>query len=209
MTKPKRLIGYIDGFNLYFGLKSRGWRRYYWLDLRRLIENLLKPGQRLVAVKYFTARVAATRTDADKTRRQTVYLEALQTLPDLRIFCGHYLLRPQKCRSCGFQDQVPTEKMTDVNVAVEMLTDAYEDRFDAALLISADGDLVPPVAAVRRLFPAKRVTVVFPPGRHSNRLKQAASSSLIIGRKTLKDSQLPERVTTASGYVVKRPETWR
>ena len=44
--------------NLYHGLKSKGWRRYYWLDLRRLVENLLRPGQRLVMVRYFTARVS-------------------------------------------------------------------------------------------------------------------------------------------------------
>jgi hypothetical protein len=33
------------------------------------------------------------------------------------------------------------EKMTDVNIAVELLTDAFQDSFDVALLISADGDL--------------------------------------------------------------------
>ena len=52
-----RVIVYIDGFNLYFGLKSKGWRRYFWLNPQKLIENLLKPGQRLVFTKYFTARV--------------------------------------------------------------------------------------------------------------------------------------------------------
>lgn len=28
--KSARVIAYIDGFNLYFGLKSKGWKRYYW-----------------------------------------------------------------------------------------------------------------------------------------------------------------------------------
>ena len=23
----------IDGFNLYHGLRSKGWKKYYWLDL--------------------------------------------------------------------------------------------------------------------------------------------------------------------------------
>ena len=32
----ERVIAYIDGFNLYFGLKSKGWKRYYWRDLERL-----------------------------------------------------------------------------------------------------------------------------------------------------------------------------
>ena len=29
----QRVAVYIDGFNLYYGLKSKGWSRYYWLDL--------------------------------------------------------------------------------------------------------------------------------------------------------------------------------
>ena len=52
--------------------------------------------------------------------------------------------------------------MTDVNVAVELLTDAFKDQFDVALLLSADSDLVGPVETVRRLFSAKQVIVVFP-----------------------------------------------
>jgi len=28
-----RAIVCIDGFNLYFGLCDKGWRRYLWLDL--------------------------------------------------------------------------------------------------------------------------------------------------------------------------------
>ena len=39
-----RVISYIDGFNLYFGLKDKGWKRYYWLDLAALSGALLKPG---------------------------------------------------------------------------------------------------------------------------------------------------------------------
>ena len=40
-----RVITYIDGFNLYFGLKSQGWERFLWLDVQALSRNLLKPDQ--------------------------------------------------------------------------------------------------------------------------------------------------------------------
>ena len=39
---PQRVIVYVDGFNLYYGLKARNWRRYYWLDLRDLAERMLR-----------------------------------------------------------------------------------------------------------------------------------------------------------------------
>jgi hypothetical protein len=72
-----RVITYIDGFNLYFGLKSRGWRRFYWLDVHALSQRLLRPGQAPVGVKYFTSPVAAAPGDPGKDRRQAAYLEAL------------------------------------------------------------------------------------------------------------------------------------
>jgi len=205
----QRVIAYIDGFNLYFGLKSKGWQRYYWLNLRRLIERLLKPRQRLVAVKYFTARVAGTPSNPDKPRRQSAYLDALQTLPDLRVFYGHYLLRTQKCRACGMEAQIPTEKMTDVKIAVELLADAFQNSFDVAMIVSADSDLVPPVGTVRRLFPGKSVIVAFPPNRSSVELRKVAAACFTIGRKKLADSQFPDRLRTASGYDIVRPEAWR
>ena len=59
VATPIRVITYIDGFNLYFGLKDSGYRRYYWLDVERLAENILRPGQELLAVKYFTADIKA------------------------------------------------------------------------------------------------------------------------------------------------------
>ena len=61
-----RVIAYVDGFNLYFGMKSRRWHRYYWLDLPRMAQNLLRSGQNLVETKYFTSRISATRADPQK-----------------------------------------------------------------------------------------------------------------------------------------------
>lgn len=57
------------------------------------------------------------------------------------------------------------EKMTDVNIAVQMLSDAFQDQFDVALLVSADSDLVGLITTLRQLFPLKRVIVAFPPRR--------------------------------------------
>ena len=41
-----RIAAYVDGFNLYFGLKEAGFKRFYWLDVVALARNLLKPEQR-------------------------------------------------------------------------------------------------------------------------------------------------------------------
>ena len=69
-----RAIVYVDGFNLYHGMRSRFGRAYHWLDLDALARSLLRSGQRLERVRYFTARVR----DHEPSRlRQLTYLEAL------------------------------------------------------------------------------------------------------------------------------------
>ena len=147
-----RVVAYVDGFNLYFGLKSKGWRRYYWLDVPALVENLLRSDQQLVETKYFTSRVSASAIDRDKPKRQNTYLEALLTRPKLSTFFGHYLQQPVTCHRCGATWQKYAEKMTDVNIATELLTDAFQDRFDVAMLVSGDSDLTAPIRTVRRSF---------------------------------------------------------
>jgi uncharacterized LabA/DUF88 family protein len=67
------------------------------------------------------------------------------------------------------------------------MQDAFQDRFDTALLISADSDLVGPVLAVQKLFPGKRVIVACPPNRYSANLCNAASGSFKIGRASIRE----------------------
>jgi len=202
----KRVITYIDGFNLYFGLRAKGWKRFYWLNLRQVALYLLRPYQTLAVTKYFTSIVTAP---PDKNRRQATFLEALGTLPDFSIYYGHYLADTVTCRKCGHTYTTHREKMTDVNIATELLSDAFTDRFDVALLISADSDLVGPIQRVRLLFPDKRVVVVFPPARHSNALKNIAHACLHLDRTTLVKSVFPDQVVKPDGFVLHRPAEWR
>jgi uncharacterized LabA/DUF88 family protein len=201
-----RVITYIDGFNLYFGLKSQQWERYLWLDVQALSQNLLRPDQTLVHTKYFTARISSP---PDKVKRQSTYIDAIGTLQSTTVRYGHYLTTPRTCRNCGFVYNAPQEKMTDVNIAVELLQDAFLDAFDTAILISADSDLIAPVAAVKRLFPSKRVIVACPPGRSSVDLCKAAHAYFKIGHGSIKKSQFPDEVATASAFVLRRPASWK
>ena len=198
------VIAYIDGYNLYFGLREKGWKRFYWLNLQRLAELFLKPNQTLIETKYFTTIVK--RPD-DKRRRQQVFLEALQTLPNLSIFYGHFLSDSITCRRCGHTYTTHHEKMTDVNISVELMKDAFQDRFDLALLISADSDLVSPVRTVQQLFPQKIVITIFPPGRFSSALKSVSSGILRIGHVELSKSMFPDQVIK-NGIILQRPVSW-
>ena len=199
---------YIDGFNLYYGLRSKGWRRYYWLDVRRLAENLLLPGQQLAMVRYFTAPVLSQTDDPGQRERQQAYLDALATLPELHIHYGYFLIKSYVCPMCGAKYDAYEEKMTDVNIATELLSDAQDDAFDTAIVISGDSDLSGPVTAVRERYPHKRVVVAFPPNRTSFRLRQVAAASFTIGRRRFAASLLPERIQKPDGFVIGKPPQW-
>jgi hypothetical protein len=199
-------MGYVDSFNLYFGLRSRGWLRFLWLDASALVHCLSKPIQKVSGVKYFTARLSVT---SRGQRAQTALLDAYCELGCCSLHFGQYQLTSRRCTRCGFEAAVPSEKMTDVNIAVELLADAVRDAYDTALLISADSDLIPAILKVKELFPRKRVIVAFPPGRFSQRLSQVADGYLVIGRAKLAASQLPDRIEKPDGFVLERPDEWR
>ncbi len=208
MLEKTRVAVYIDGFNLYFGLRDSGLRRYLWLDLLKLSERLLKDTQTLVKVTYFTSRISGP---PDKRQRQLSYLEALGTLDSTKfsLVFGKYQDARRDCHACGRSVGVPSEKMTDVNIAVEMMKDAFRDRFDTAILISADSDLCPAVRTIHDLFPRKSVVVAFPPGRCSKEMKSTARAHFVVGRAKLAASQFPERLKRRDGHVLVMPERWR
>jgi uncharacterized LabA/DUF88 family protein len=98
--------------------------------------------------------------------------------------------------------------MTDVNIATQMLIDAYQDNFDMAMLISGDSDLVPPIRAIHSLFKQKRVFVAFPPKRQNSSVALNARGSIIIGRKKLIGSQFPDELKKRDGYILRKPSEW-
>ena len=205
-TAKARCITYIDGFNLYFGLREKGWQKYMWLDLTKFSESLLLKNQILVETKYFTSRVSG---NIGKQRRQNAYLDALGTLQGLTIFYGQYQSDRKQCQSCGAYYQNPQEKKTDVNIASEMLCDAFHDRFDTAILVSADSDLTAPLEAIKKFFPQKSEIVAYPPRRFSVTLQQAATASYHMGEHKFRGNTLPPKITLKSGFILECPEKYR
>jgi len=201
-----RVVAYVDGFNLYFGLKSDQGRKHLWLDLQALAESLLLPDQELREVHYFTARV---RDDPDGEVRQAVYLDALANhCGKVRRVEGRFQERTRSCRFCGARWIGYEEKETDVNIAIALMEGAVRDTYDTALLISGDSDLRPTIAAVKRLRPRKRIVAAFPPQRNSASLIRAVDGYVRIGRDKIRNAQLPSKIVAAGGVVLKRPEYW-
>ena len=202
----ERVSVYIDGFNLYFGIIDKGWRRYLWLDLAALAQRLMKPNQSLISTDYFTALV---RADSLKVQRQSTFLQALEARGGVSLHYGRYQEKIKKCFTCQSTWSEYEEKMTDVRLASMLVRDAYRNSFDTCLIISADADLQPPIEIVKQDFPKKRVVIAFPPKRDSYHLRGIADEHFRIGRGRLAKCQLPGKVKKADGYVLTRPSEWK
>lgn len=197
---------YVDGFNLYHGLKEQFGRRMLWLDLVALA-NSLRPRSTLVQVRYFTAPVLDQPAAAS---RQSRYQQALLAHnPGLvEIVQGRYQKKPMKCRNCGAGWIHYEEKETDVNVATSLVSDAARRLSNSALIISADSDLTPAVRAAKTLDPQLYVAAAFPPKRFSAELKKLMPGSFHISPAKVRQSQLPATVIGTTGRSYSRPSKW-
>jgi hypothetical protein len=220
----KRTIVYIDGFNLYHGLKKKGWKKYLWLDLQRFCQELLPPHHELELVRYFTSRIKAFADDPEKPVRQGYYLDAVATLkPKVLTEWGNYQAFQSHCRHCEGDvccphcrepHVKPNEKKTDVNIATFMLVDAFENRCDTQILVSGDGDYEKLLCEIRRVFPNKELIVAFPPKRKNNQLEgeRRCTSSFVIDEEAFSRSQFDNIITfrNKKGELITltKPETW-
>jgi hypothetical protein len=87
VERKEKVVAYIDGFNLYFGIVDAGFDYCKWLNLKLLVKNLLKPNQELIEVKYFTSRVS---NNPDKQKRQSLYIDALESI-GIKIIYGNMI----------------------------------------------------------------------------------------------------------------------
>lgn len=232
--KKTRVMVYIDGFNVYYGLKNASrdadhqhlkyggnpsdclGRSLYWLDLPAVVQSQLKRSERCVGVKYFSAprgvpqrvQVANPQRYIDSNRRQSLYLDALESRPMTEVILGWYSENnPHRCEVCDLEWPNFEEKVTDVNIATHMLRDAYTDQFEAAMVFSADADLVPPVSAVTEM--GKRVIVgLFPGRKKAKHLRQCASEVRGIKIASLRPHRLPDTIKREGLPDLKCPNRW-
>ena len=184
-----------------------------WLDIRRLCEILL-PSNQIECIKYFTAKVGARPGNPNAPVNQETYLRALRTLPGFEIHFGHFLTHTVRMPLAhpmeGFPQYVEVikteEKGSDVNLATHLLNDAHRERFDVAVVVSGDSDLLGPVKiAMNELN--KTVGVLNPQQRTCRVLAKQATFYKHIRQGVLSTCLFPNRLTDADGSFTK-PPTW-
>ena len=194
---------YIDGFNVYYALQ-KGYRQYKWLDYMRLAQAVIRSGDTIDGVYYFTTFATWKQ---ENVKRHKEYIRALRSV-GVEVVMGRFMVKEATCHICKGRYRTHEEKRTDVNIALRVTTDAIFDQYDRALIISADSDLLPVINTVHKHASDKEIGVMFPIGRSSLDLRQNADFRLKMSPKLLRRSQFPDELTIGNMKAV-RPETWK
>ena len=194
---------YIDGFNLYHALDDLREPWLKWLDLWALGEALINKRQEILhAAVWCTAEYYH---DTEKRGRHRAYKAALEA-SGVTFVPGHFVDEDVHCRKCSGTHRKKTEKEGDVNVAIHLIGDAFQDKYDNFYLLSADSDQTATAAYFRTTFGHKRLVLVAPPGRtHSKHTLRYASGHKSIWKETVEACLLPEVVLKDGKAVVRRP----
>ena len=213
----KNTIIYVDGFNLYYSLKGTPFK---WLDIQKLSNYYLSQEKHKVSqIKYFTAPVKEKSHDPSNTIRQNIYLRAVRLIPNIEIIFGQFKKRQVTGIKCHYKNQKYMEgdklvtinkweeKKSDVNIATQLVADAYQNKYDCAVLISNDTDLTPPLLHIKHKL-KKLVIVISPYNTIHADLKKSCHFYKTISLQELKKCQFPEKMQDAKGAFF-CPSKWR
>lgn len=195
----------MDGFNLYHAVDDLRDQTLKWLNLRALSEGLLRPGEILATVNYFSAYATWRPSSYAKHRTYTAALRAT----GVNVVMGNFKKKDRRCLNCGATWVAHEEKETDVHMAVQLVADALRAACARIIVISADSDLVPAIKLAKRLATSPiEVFVAAPPGRYTAARELNPKLEITVGR--VRKALLPMEVRDQAGKVVAScPADWR
>lgn len=201
----KKVLVYVDGFNMYHGLCDCHDNTLKWLDLWKLGQSLCAADEVLVDVYYFSAYATWKGKDVEKRHRD--YVRAL-TSRGVKAVMGKFKAKPARCNSCGQTWSAHEEKETDVHIAIQIIHDAHLQSYDKAILITGDTDQAPTIKKAKAIHPLGEFEVWTPPNR--NRGCSALGVSKEIRKARIANCQLDDRVLAPDGsLLVERPVKYR
>lgn len=220
MADIMKTVVFVDGYNLYYGLLRNS--RFKWLDLYKLFQqHVLMPDTDLLEVRYYTSPVLGRMCDSPESpQRQRRYLQALRSgfSGKVEIIEGKIIASSPFMRLKDLIPECPdlktvqvydfTEKKTDVNLAADLISGAWQGEFDQAVLCTNDSDLEAALSTVRRCLPHVRLGLVAPVGnvRHQSKdLMRHAHWSKILSVSHLEQSQFPAHIP---GTKHRKPDEW-
>ena len=136
-SSKKRVSIYIDGANFVYGMKSLS-PKYsdYHFDFENFFKKIVGQND-LIDIFYYNDSLKQA-INPRRFREQQKLLARLKKITKCKVV----LCKRQKRFNKDYEEYY-TIKGDDINLALDMLNDAWENKYDKAILFSGDGDFAP------------------------------------------------------------------
>ncbi|MEK6898549.1 MAG: NYN domain-containing protein [Nanoarchaeota archaeon] len=172
MSEKERVAIFIDGSNLYHSLKKYK-IKYNFEKIISKLENK----REIVNIFYYTALLDKY-FDEEKYKNHLKFLEKLKRIPKFNIVLCNLKKIILKDGSVTF-----AIKGDDVCLTTDIISGAYENLYDIAILVSGDEDFVPAIKAVQKI--GKRVINAFFPKSSSYILRNYCNDSINLRKELI------------------------
>ncbi|MDD5127622.1 MAG: NYN domain-containing protein [Dehalococcoidales bacterium] len=170
----ERVMIFIDGSNLYHSLKKHFGRTD--LDMGKFCQHMVAR-RTLTRIYYYNARVGI-KEEPERYKHQQAFFNSVNAIPYTELRLGRLVYN-------NWPSTPPYEKGTDVQLATDMLTHAFKNNYDVAILVAGDNDYVGAVQAVKDN--GKHIEIaLFGQEGTSRQLRSAADKVIPINRSLLK-----------------------
>jgi uncharacterized LabA/DUF88 family protein len=167
--QKERVMIFIDGSNLYYSLKDLNAQK---INFKKML-TLLTENKLLVSTFYYNASLNRG-VDESKYWEQQKFFDFLRKIPDFKVV----LCRMRKHKRDG---KITFDvKGDDVYLAVDLVSGAYENQYDTAIIISGDEDFVPAIQKAQKL--GKKVVNAYFKSTSSSYLKHICDESFCIDK---------------------------
>jgi uncharacterized LabA/DUF88 family protein len=142
MSSKERILIIIDGNNFYHRLKELNLKNLLSFDYEKFVKFLVRGEKIIISKNYY---IGAIREESNNPKSKELMINQQKLISKLQkdgwiIKFGHML------KSNGYR-----EKGVDVQIAVDLLIGAYENLYDAVILVSSDTDLIPALIKVQEM----------------------------------------------------------
>ncbi len=225
--EKKRVRVYIDWFNFYHNLKEKypDKSNYKWINYRKLVESYLSANEKINWVYFFTAYYTENKS-SHRYQRHKIFNRALManwiniilwTFIDKyrTLHCGSikWVKPPESIPDISIIDWIEyhtkEEKKTDVNLAVKIVEDSYEDRFDIAYIATCDTDIVPAIFLAKKKFPNKRFINLRIANSIWRDIQEICDSCIEITKKDFENAIMEDEVIEKNWNKITIPTEWK
>lgn len=199
-----RVITYIDGFNFYHSVtellnRQNKHTKFKWVNFTQMARLFLAGNDTIEKIYYFSAYAS---WKLESMQRHRAFVSILKDL-GIEVILGTFKEKRVHCTNCNTIITKHEEKQTDVNIAVQIIKDCYENACDCMQIVSGDTDLIPPIVFAKQR--GIKIHIVLPPNQRANELIALADKKSKIKFKQLQKIFLGENYTLKSGKKITCP----